>query len=51
VPAGTRFIGDARSKEYYAVDCPAADEVAPGYRFFFRSEAGAQAEGYRKGDC
>jgi hypothetical protein len=51
VPPGTRFIGDARSKQYYSVDCPAADEINPGYRFFFRSEAGAQAEGYRRASC
>jgi hypothetical protein len=51
VPPGTRFIGDARSRSYYSVDCPAADEIDSGYRFFFRSEAGAQAEGYRKGSC
>ena len=51
VPPGTRFIGDARTKEYYSIDCPAVDDIKAGYRFYYRSEAGAQAGGYRPGRC
>ncbi len=51
VPPGTRFIGDAQTKAYYSIDCPAVDSIKAGYRFYFRSEAGAQAGGYRPGGC
>jgi hypothetical protein len=51
VPAGTRFIGHSNSKQYFRIDCPVVDTIGVGFRFFFRSEAGAQAGGYRRGEC
>lgn len=51
VPAGTRFIGHSSNKQYFPIDCPVVDTIGLGFRFFFRSEAGAQAGGYRRGEC
>ena len=51
VPAGTRFIGHSSSEQYFPIDCPVVDTIGVEFRFFFRSEAGAQAEGYRRGEC
>jgi hypothetical protein len=51
VPVGTRFIGHSSTKHYFSIDCPVVDTIGVELRYFFRSEAGAQAMGYRRGQC
>jgi hypothetical protein len=46
VPPGIRWIASKRTKTYYQVGCPAADDVASSDRVFFETEALALVAGY-----
>ncbi len=51
VPLGTRFIGDASTKQFLSVDCAAVDAIPGGSRTYFRTRASAEARGYREIAC
>ena len=53
VPPGTRYVADTQSKVYYLVGCVDRIElILPEHRFFYQTEAAAQADGnLRSPDC
>jgi hypothetical protein len=49
VPPGTRYVADIAGKLYYMVGCvDRIERIVPADRFFYQSEAAAQADGYRR---
>jgi hypothetical protein len=53
VPPGTRYVADTEGKVYYMVGCvDRIERILPANRYFYHSEAAAQADGYRRDpDC
>jgi hypothetical protein len=52
VPPGIRWIASKKTRTYYQVGCPAADDVASSDRVFFETEASALVAGYSPSrDC
>jgi hypothetical protein len=53
VPPGTRYVADIERKIYYMVGCvDRIERIVPANRYFYQSEAAAQADGYRRDpDC
>gem|GEM_PF-2341268 len=53
VPPGTRYVADVEKKVYYMVGCvDRIERILPENRYFYRTEAAAQADGYlRSPDC
>jgi PEGA domain len=53
VPPGTRYVADTEKKLYYMVGCvDRIERIPPGNRYYYQSEAAAQADGYRRDpDC
>jgi len=49
VPPGTRYVADIARKVYYMVGCvDRIERILPADRYFYQSEAAAQADGYRR---
>ena len=49
VPPGTRYVADIGKKMYYMVGCvDRIERIQPADRYFYQSEAAAQADGYRR---
>jgi hypothetical protein len=52
VPPRIRWIASRRTRTYYQVGCPAADDIASSDRVLFETEASALVAGYSPGrDC
>jgi hypothetical protein len=51
VPVGTRFIGDASTRQFLSVDCASVDAIPQASRSYFRTRASAEARGYREVAC
>jgi hypothetical protein len=53
VPPGTRYVADTEKKVYYMVGyVDRIERVLPENRYFYQTEAAAQADGYRRDpDC
>jgi hypothetical protein len=50
-PAGTRWVGDTEKKVYMPVGCTTfIREMVPENRYYYRTEAAAQADGYMRSD-
>ena len=50
-PPLTRYVADMRSRRYYGVGCYVAVEIPEVERYYYQTEAAAQADGYRLGEC
>jgi hypothetical protein len=48
VPPDSAWVGSVADSVYFRISCPAAQDLAPSNRKYFRSEAAAIAEGYRR---
>ena len=49
VPPGTRYVADIGRKVYYMVGCvDRIERILPADRYFYQSEAAAEADGYRR---
>ncbi len=50
-PPLTRYVADMRSRLYYAAGCALAVEIPAVERYYYQTEAAAQADRYRPGEC
>jgi len=50
-PPLTRYVADLRSRRYYGVGCRIAVEIPEVERYYYQTEAAAQADGHRLGEC
>jgi hypothetical protein len=50
-PPLTRYVADLRSRRYYAVGCYVAVGIPEVDRYYYQTEAAAQADGYLPGEC
>jgi hypothetical protein len=52
IPEDIRYIGDKRTMRNYSATCAARQNIPPESQFYYRTEAGAIAEGFKaSADC
>ena len=52
LPEGIRYVGDKRTMRYYTPGCAAAQNIPPESQYFYRTEDGATADGFKpSADC
>ncbi len=47
MPAGTRFIADSGTREYFPLSCALASGVPPTRRLYYGTEDGVQEDGFQ----